>query len=293
MEDPLFKEGVKACRDEFKAYLTYSLIARLPFIDRRLRDILVRASKDELRHYKFWKSITGECSERVSLLTALLLVMAFILFGATFISKLLESMESSAVNTYEALAKMKPELSFRIKSLEDDEKIHELEMMKNIDEERVKYLGSIALGISDALIELTGIYAGSLGAFASGISAGLTGLLAGIAASASMGIAAYMQARHESGRNPIKSATYTALAYITVSILLALPYFTIGTSILAFITMIVVALLISAYMALYTSVLHNKRFTREFIETALPLFGIALLLLVIGIKLRELLNIEI
>ena|GEM_PF-3678131 len=37
----------------------------------------------------------------------------------------------------------------------------------SVSESRVKYFGSIALRISDALVELMGIYAGSLGAFAS------------------------------------------------------------------------------------------------------------------------------
>jgi VIT1/CCC1 family predicted Fe2+/Mn2+ transporter len=61
----------------------------------------------------------------------------------------------------------------------------------------VRYLGSITLGISDSLIELTGIYAGSLGVFSNNLVAGLTGLIAGLSASISMAIASYIRVRNQ------------------------------------------------------------------------------------------------
>lgn len=285
------EEFVRVCRDELDAHFIYSTIARIPFIDRRLRDVLARASKDELRHYEFWRSVVGECPHPLSMLKVALFTLTSLLFGVTFTFRVLESMEGSAADTYGVIVEQNPSLSNEVTRIELDERLHEAEFMRSIDEGRVRYLGSIALGVSDALVELTGIYAGTLGAFASSVSAGLTGLLAGFAASASMGVAAYTQARHEGGKSPIRSAAYTTLAYITVSSLLALPYFTLASPVLSFTVMIAIALAITSYMALYTSVLYGKRFLREFVETAVPLFGVSFLLLALGTVLREILGV--
>jgi VIT1/CCC1 family predicted Fe2+/Mn2+ transporter len=61
----------------------------------------------------------------------------------------------------------------------------------------VGYLGSITLGISDSLVELTGIYAGSLDVFPNNLVTGLTGLIAGLSASISTATASYIRVRNQ------------------------------------------------------------------------------------------------
>ncbi|MEM4010392.1 MAG: rubrerythrin family protein, partial [Ignisphaera sp.] len=135
--------------------------------------------------------------------------------------------------------------------------------------------------------ELTGIYTGSLGAFENTISAGLTGLLAGVSASISMAVAAYSQAKQEGRDRPGLSALYTFIAYITASILLALPYFLAPSIYTAFAAMMIVAMAIVAYMSFYVAVLQKTSYLRELALNTALIFGISILLYILGSVLAK------
>jgi len=271
-----------ACEDEYFSHHVYRYLAKSPFVSRKLKEIIEKAAEDELKHYIFWKNIVGECASKVSILKVLLSTVIFYLFGLTVTLKFIESKESNATQLYKSLVESKPELRDEINRIIEDEEKHEKEFALSVDEGRVKYIGSITLGISDALVELTGIYTGSLGAFENTLNAGLTGLLAGVAASISMGIASYAQTKHEGRLNPRLSAFYTFTAYLAVVIVLALPYFLISSLTIAFSVMLVLALVVVAYITFYASVLHNRNYFREFTETALLIFGVSILLYILG-----------
>ncbi|MEM2158511.1 MAG: rubrerythrin family protein, partial [Sulfolobales archaeon] len=163
---------------------------------------------------------------------------------------------------------------------------HERNLINNLNEKRIKYLSSIALGISDALVELTGIYAGALGALSSTVNAGLIGLLAGISAALSMTVASYTQAKPEVGKSPKLSALFTGIAYFAVVIALALPYFITSSILTAFISMLAIAIMLIAYISFYGAVLYDRNYLKEFIEGAFLLLGVSLLLYIIGENLR-------
>lgn len=281
-----------ACGDEFLSYYIYNMLAKSPLISKDVENILKKAASDEFRHYMFWKRYGGECTSRVFIFKAMLLMVVFHLFGLTITLKYLESKEANAISLYNYLSQARPDLRDEIERIREEEERHEAEFAAGIDEARVKYIGSITLGISDALIELTGIYTGSLGAFRDTLSAGLTGVLAGIAASISMGIASYSQAKHEGRLNPRLSALYTFISYLSVVSLLALPYFLVGSLVAAFSTMIVAAVLVVAYISFYSAVLHGRNYLREFIETSLLIFGVSSLLYVLGSIFGSLLGIN-
>lgn len=283
----------RMCKDEYESYYIYRFLSRSPTIDKKLRDTLARAADDEYRHYMFWQSIAGGCKSRVSLIKVLLYVVIFYLFGLTITLKILESKEANAEHLYKSIPVLDPNLSNAVTKIAEEELRHEKEFLLGIDEGRVKYIGSITLGISDALVELTGIYAGSLGAFENAISAGLTGLLAGIAASISMGIASYSQAKHEKRLNPRLSALYTSLAYIVVVLLLSVPYFVINSTHVAFAVMIAIAIGVLAYISFYAAVLQNKKYLREFAESTTLILGVSLLLYVVGSWLGGMLGVRL
>jgi VIT1/CCC1 family predicted Fe2+/Mn2+ transporter len=67
-----------------------------------------------------------------------------------------------------------------------------------------------------------------------------------------------------------------------VALLLALPYFIISSLLAAFIVMLILAVTVVAYMAFYVAVLQNRSYLREFIETTLLIFGVSILLYIIG-----------
>lgn len=282
----------RVCRDEYEAHHLYRALARTPMLNQRLREMFERAANDELRHYRFWSRIVGDCRSRLSMVKVFLYRVLLLLFGVTITLKVVESMEVDASRIYGDIVRARPELKDYVNRIIEDEKSHEEQFISSLDEGRVRYLGSITLGISDALIELTGIYTGSLGAFENTVNAGLTGLLAGIAASISMGIASYSQAKHEALKNPRISALYTSVAYIVVVLLLALPYFILNSIATAFIAMMLLAMAIVAYMTFYTAVLHSKKFLREFAESVVLILGVSLLLYILGSVLGRAIGIK-
>ncbi|MCX8199332.1 MAG: rubrerythrin family protein [Sulfolobales archaeon] len=282
------EEARKFCKDEYEAYGMYTFLAKNPLVTMKVKRALDKAALDEYRHYVFWRNIAGECSSTPSTIKGFLLSLLLPLFGVTVIIKFIESMEKSGLELYREISLVKPELKEEVEKIIKEEEEHEASFISGLDEGRVKYLGSIMLGISDALVELTGIYSGALGVFANTLSAGLTGLLAGISAAISMAIASYAQAKHEVGKAPKIAALYTGIAYLLVVLLLALPYFLANAITSAFAAMIVVALLVIAYMSFYSSVLFKKNYLREFIETSGLMLGVSTLLFMLGNALGQL-----
>jgi len=78
------------------------------------------------------------------------------LFGITFGIKLMERGEEKAQITYEKISKTIPDA----KDIVEDEDEHERQLLDLIDGERLRYAGSMVLGLNDALVELTGALAG-------------------------------------------------------------------------------------------------------------------------------------
>ncbi len=289
----LSKQIRDLCLDEYKAYSIYGALSRTPIINRKIRTILEKASKDEYRHYIFWKKLSNECKPRFTVITEFIWTMILMLFGVTVILKLLELTEKDTSSIYREVLKRYPDLGKELENIVIDEERHEKEFLENIDEARIRHLGSIALGISDALVELTGVYAGGIGAFANTLSAGIAGLLAGISAAISMTIASYAQAKHEAGKNPRLAAMYTGVAYFIVVILLAIPYFAIQNIMTAFSISIVIAIIVIAYMTFYSYVIYNRKYVREFLESVALLLGVSILLYIAGRALGYLLGISI
>jgi len=93
-----------------------------------------------------------------------------------------------------------------------------------MDEEE-DYASSVVLGISDALIEMTGILVGLTFALEDMNLIALSGLVTGIAASFSMGASEFLSKRTEaSGDSPLKAAFATWAAYVGVVVVLVTPY---------------------------------------------------------------------
>ena len=105
----------------------------------------------------------------------------------------------------------------------DEEDRHEKLLIEMIDEERLRYVGSIVLGLNDALVELTGTLAGLTLALRNVRLIGMAGLITGIAASLSMAASEYLSTSTEEGeRDPLKACLYTGVAYVfTVVVLIA------------------------------------------------------------------------
>lgn len=80
-----------------------------------------------------------------------------------------------------------------------DEDEHEQRLIALINEERLEYMGSVVLGLNDALVEFTGALAGFTLALSDSKLIALTGSITGIAAALSMASSEYLSTKSENG----------------------------------------------------------------------------------------------
>jgi VIT1/CCC1 family predicted Fe2+/Mn2+ transporter len=175
-----------------------------------------------------------------------------------------------------------------------DEDDHEHELIAMLDEERLKYVGSVVLGLSDALVELTGALAGFTLALANTRLIGTAGLITGIAASLSMAASEYLSTdTEEAGQDARKAAIYTGISYVFTVAMLILPYFIVSNYLIALLWTIAHAILIILFFTYYVSVARDLPFRKRFSQMALISLGVAALSFAIGYVVREVIGIEI
>lgn len=254
------------------------------------KDVLLRLAKEERAHYEIWKKYTGlnMKPEKPKILKYKLIAL---IFGFTFAVKLMEKGEDAAQLEYGLVAE-EIEESILIRQQEEE---HEAALLEMLDEERLQYVGSMVLGLNDALVELTGSLAGFTFALQNTRLIALSGLIIGISATFSMASSEFLAARSEGRNDALKSCTYTGIAYLITVILLIAPYMIFGSAsyIPALICMIVIVILIIAGFTYYTSVAQDQPFKSRFLEMACISVGVAVISFVVGILAKRFLGIDV
>lgn len=212
-------------------------------------------------------------------------------FGFTFAVKLMERGEANAQLSYEALAREVPEAL----AIREDEEAHEAALLDMLDEERLAYVGSMVLGMNDAMVEMTGTLAGLTLAMQNTQLIALSGLITGIAATLSMASSEFLSSKSEGRPDALKSATYTGVAYLVTVALLILPYLLFDAShyLWALGTMILIVLAILVVFNYYLSVAQDLSFKKRFGQMAGISLGVAALSFVIGILVKQFLGVDI
>lgn len=202
----------------------------------------------------------------------------------------MECGEKEAQQEYSQIRPSVPEINEIVR----DENEHENALIQLLDEERLRYIGSIVLGLNDALVELTGALAGFTFAFQDTRLIALTGLITGIAAALSMGASEYLSTKSEKTvKGPLKSAIYTGSAYVVVVIALILPYLILENSYVSLVCTMTFAVLIIAFFNYYVSVAKSVLFKRRFLEMSGLSLGVASVSFLVGYILRSSLGVEI
>lgn len=295
-EDTVDLTGVAltSCRDEYIDGAIYRWLSRMPFIPGSAKGVLAEMASHEERHYRFWSSIVGGCRVRLAWVRILGALIMAMLFGVTVAIKILERKENETIERYKrALPMLRGAEREELERIISDEVRHENVLIESIREERIAYLGFIVLGLSDAIIEISGIHAGTLGVYENTVMAGIAGLIAGMSASMAMAGAAYAQAKQGGMGRPGTSAMYTGIAYFLTALILAIPYFIVHEIFLAFAISIALSILILAYISTYGSVLHGRSYIREITETTAIILGVSAILYVIGSLVASLLGIRV
>ena len=254
------------------------------------KQTLLRLAKEERAHYEIWKSYTGieMKPEKGKIFKYKLLAR---ILGFTFAVKLMENGEENAQAEYELLAK-EVEESVRIREQEEE---HENALLGMLDEERLQYVGSMVLGLNDALVELTGSLAGFTFAMQNTGLIALSGLIIGISATFSMASSEFLAARSEGRSDALKSCTYTGIAYLITVVLLIAPYLIFDSAmyIPALVCMLIIVILIIAGFTYYTSVAQDQPFTSRFLEMAGISISVAVISFVVGVLAKKFLGLDL
>jgi len=252
-------------------------------------ELLRKISEDELRHYNEWKTCSGvDVSPNKTMLLKYLFISR--IFGFTFAIKLMENGEEKAEKTYSQVSRIFPKAD----EIMRDEKEHEDILVSMIDEERVKYVGSLVLGINDALVELSGALVGLALTLQNNKLVSVAGLITGIAATLSMAASEYLSQKAEkTGISPLKASFYTGAAYMLTVILLTSPYLALPDYKTALLIMLASVILVILIFTFFISVVKDVSFKRMFLEMLLISLGVAAVSFVIGWFARTVLNIEV
>jgi len=251
--------------------------------------VLKQISDDELKHYHTWQKYTDKDIEPDGFKIWLYYVISRIL-GLTFGIKLMEQGESKAEASYEELARSVPQA---IEIARDEEK-HEKELIRLIDEERLKYTGDMVRGLNVALIELTGVVAGLTFALQERTLIILAGLIVGISMSLSVAGTEYIATKSAGGaHSPIKAVFYGGLTNLITALFLIFPYFIFTNVYVSLGFMILNAVIVIWLFSFYISVAKEISFRKRFTEMTLIGLGIAALSFTIGLLVRVFLHIEI
>jgi VIT1/CCC1 family predicted Fe2+/Mn2+ transporter len=262
--------------------------------DSKTREVFSKLSAMEQRHYEFWKKYCNGDKIRPNRLKMLFVLLLRWIIGASFAIKYLEGQETSTIRKYESLRNLIPaEDKAAFEEIIVDEKGHELSFAEAVQGSYVKYISFIVLGLADALVEIAGIHAGSLGIYKSTELTGLAGIIAGAAASIAMASAAFAQAKQGFQGSARLAAAYTGISYFVSAVFLATPYFLTKGMITAITSSVVVGVVMIAFISWYNSVMTEGHFRRDFTELAGIMLGATLALYAFGTVIRLLLGITV
>jgi VIT1/CCC1 family predicted Fe2+/Mn2+ transporter len=285
LDKKIFKAALAVQRNEVTEHLVYTRLAKLCKNPHNAQ-ILRTVGKDELAHSNYWKEQTG-IQIKPNRFKAFRTILSARIFGLTFTLKRMEKNEGAAQKVYEKLIEHFPEA----KKIRDDEEAHEKELLNMLDEELLKYVGSIVLGLNDALVELTGALAGFTLALGKTKLISLAGLVTGISAAFSMAASDYLAERSENNPRAGKSALYTGTAYIITVVFLILPFLLLDNPFLALAITLTAAVLIIFLFTYYISTAKDLNFTRRFLEMIFISLGVAAMSFGVGYVFKNILDV--
>jgi VIT1/CCC1 family predicted Fe2+/Mn2+ transporter len=272
-------------RNEITEYHVYRALAGLSRPARN-RSVLLRIADEEMRHYRIWSRYSGQ-QVKPSRLRRWIYTAIAAVFGVTFGIKFMEKGEVSAQRAYADLSRTVPEAG-RIQ-LEEHE--HERRLIDLIDEDHLKYTGSVVLGLNDALVEFTGALAGFTFALQQSRLIGMVGLIMGISASLSMAASEYLSTKADpGGKDPVRSSFYTGTAYFITVAVLVTPYFLFHNHYLSLAVTLACSILLILGFTFYFSVVRGVGFKTRFLEMLGISMGVAALSFVISLVVKQMVS---
>ena len=275
-------------KGEITEHFIYEKLAK-SVKDPHNQSVLQRIAKDELGHHDLWQQYTGE-KAHPSRFKIWLYYLVSRVFGLTFGIKLMEEGEEKAQVAYAEIANFVPAAS----DIARDEHRHERQLIRLIDEERLRYTADMVRGLNVALVELTGTLAGLTLALPDSKLIVLAGLITGTVMVLSVASTEYLATKSgEGGRSPLKAVLYGGLTNIVTFLFLLFPYLIFDNVYLSLGVMIFNAIVVVFLFSFYISVAREISFRKRFSEMVLLSLGVAALAFVIGYLARMFLHLNI
>jgi VIT1/CCC1 family predicted Fe2+/Mn2+ transporter len=293
MDNPLNNSEIQnkiiiAQKNEITEYHIYLNLAAA-VKDKNNKEVLDKIANEELAHAHFWQKYSG-IEVKPNRWKIFKYTWISRILGLTFGIKLMEKGETIAEAHYLEISQLIPEA----KKIADDEDRHENALIEMIREEKLEYIGSVVLGLNDALVELTGSLAGFSLALQNTKIIAMAGLISGIAAGLSMAASEYLSTKtSEAHDKALRSSIYTGIAYLITVIFLILPYLLFTYYLVCLAVTLVIALLIILIFNYYLSVAKDYNFKKRFFEMAAISMGVAALTFCISWLIKTLLHVNI
>jgi VIT1/CCC1 family predicted Fe2+/Mn2+ transporter len=294
LDQATFEEvAFENAKDEYTDFAVYKRLSELRFRTREFSRTLRRLSGMEYGHYILWKKYCPGRRPTINKFTVYMIILLRYVLGVTFAVRYLERNEKKTIRKYRDLSSMIPSKDRKQYNLMiADEEEHEVKL-SDFNEPHIKYISFIVLGLADALVEIAGIHAGSLGIYDSTELAGFAGIIAGAAASIAMASAAYAQAKTGFKGSAALSAVYTGVSYFVTAVILATPYFLTKVMVDALGASLFFAVLLIAFISFYGAVISGATFKKDFLEITGIMFGATIALYLLGTAIRYLTGITI
>lgn len=287
MENAILEKVLKVQRVEETEHLIYLRLAE-SCKDKNNAEVLRKIGQQEKGHARFWQNISG-VEVKPDMFRVFRNVLLARLLGLTFVLKLMEKREGTGSRVYAELSAYFPEA----KAFSEEELIHEQKLLGMLDEEGLQYVGSVVLGLNDALVELTGALAGFTLALSDNKIISLVGLVTGISAAMSMAASDYLSSKAENDPKAKKSALYTGVAYIFTVIFLIMPYLLLDDKFTALGITLFTAVAIIFCFNYYISTAKDLNFKARFLEMTIISLGVATFSFFVGYALKYLLGVDV
>ena len=280
---PISKETIKFLlelqQNEITEHAIYLNLAK--FVKKEDdKQILINIGGEEFTHAKILEKYTNKKLRPQKFKVFKYFILSFI-FGYTFVIKIMD--------IYSKIVDEVPDA----KTIAFEEYEHENKLISILDEDRLKYVGSMVLGLSDALVEISGTLAGLTFALQDNRLVALSGIITGISATLSMASSEYLSAKAEGSKNAFKSCSYTGIMYLITVSLLIMPYLIFSVSVYALITMLIIVIAIIFCFTFYIAVAKSISFRERFFEMAGVSLTVAGISFLVGILVKQFLGIDI
>lgn len=213
------------------------------------------------------------------------------LFGFTFVTQWLMKKKKRQISRLAASDNSRfAEDMGKINSIVQQEK----DLVGQLRETRLDFVGAIILGMNDALVEITGSVAGFTLSMSNSRMIAIAGLITGISATLSMAASEFMAER--SGGNIKKATTaavFTGFSYILTVILLVLPFFLLPNNqyMMALLITVAVSVVIIFSFTFYMDVAKKIGFKQRFWEMIAVCLGVSAFTFFIGFVVKAYLGI--